>query len=64
MDFLSSLIAVAAGYGFTQDEVTTIHKNYCENLYFQPESLKKMEQYECNVDAVEAEVARVKSGRY
>jgi len=64
MDFLSSLIAVAIPFWFTADEVTTIHKNYCENLYFQPDSLKKMEQYDCNFQEVDTEVARVKSGRY
>lgn len=64
MDFLSSLIAVAITHWFTADEVSTIHKNYCENLYFQPDSLSKMEKYECDLAQVEQEVALVKSGRY
>lgn len=64
MDFLSWLIAVAITHWFSQDEVILIHKNYCENLYFQPNSLEKMLQYECDIEAVDTEVARVKSGRY
>jgi len=64
MDFLSSLIAVAVTHGFSEQEVTIIHKNYCENLYFQPNSLEKMLQYDCNIDEVEIEISRVKSGRY
>jgi len=64
MDFLSSLIAVALTHWFTADEVTTIHSNYCQNLYFQPDSFEKMMQYECDIYEIEAEVTRVKSGRY
>lgn len=64
MDFLSSLIAVALTYWFSADQVTMIHKNYCENLYFQPNSLEKMNAYECNIDEVEAEIARVRSWKY
>lgn len=64
MDFLSSLIAIAIPHWFTAEQVTTIHKNYCENLYFQPDALSKMEQYECNTSQVEQEIALVKSWRY
>jgi hypothetical protein len=64
MDFLSSLIALAIPYGFSADQVTTIHSNYCQNLYFRPDSLEKMLEYECNVWEIELEIARVKSGRY
>ena len=64
MDFLSSLIAIAIPHWFTAEQVTTIHKNYCENLYFQPESLEKLNTYECNVYEVEKQIALVKSGRY
>lgn len=64
MDFLSSLIAVAVTHWFSAEEVTTIHANYCQNLYFQPDSLKKMEIYGCNIYDVETEIVRVKSGKY
>ncbi|MCD5374868.1 hypothetical protein LR010_00255 [Candidatus Gracilibacteria bacterium] len=64
MDFLSSLIAVAITHGFTESEVETIHQNYCENLYFQPNAQENLTEYGCNIYEVEKEVARVKSGRY
>ena len=64
MDFLSSLIAVAITHWFTPEEVTTIHSNYCQNLYFQPDSLEKMQAYECNIQEIDSEVAKVRSGKY
>lgn len=64
MDFLSSLIAVAIPFWFTAEEVTIIHSNYCQNLYFQADWVNKMIQYECDMNAVETEVAKVRSGRY
>jgi hypothetical protein len=64
MDFLSSFIAVALTYGFSESEVETIHKNYCENLYFQPNAEARLTEYECNIYTVETEIARVKSGKY
>jgi len=57
-------MAVALTHWFTQEEVVTLHKNYCENLYFQPDSLKKMQAIECDIQATEKEIARVQSGRY
>lgn len=64
MDFLSALIAFAMPYGYSEDQVTQIHKNYCENLYFQPDALEKMQQYDCDIYSVTSEVERVKSGKY
>lgn len=64
MDFLSSLIAVALPYWFTEDQVAIIHQNYCQNLYFQPNAEEKLTEYGCNIYNVETEIARVKSWRY
>ena len=64
MDFLSSLIAIALPYWFTTDQVTLIHKNYCENLYFQPDAEEKLKTAECNIYTVSTEISRVKSGKY
>lgn len=64
MDFLSALIAIAIPYGYSEDQVIEIHRNYCENLYFQPDALEKMLQYDCDVHSVASEVQSVKSGKY
>ncbi|MDA9128849.1 hypothetical protein N9J72_00020 [Candidatus Gracilibacteria bacterium] len=64
MDFFSSLLAIALPHGFTEDQVTQIHKNYCENLYFQPDAIQKMQDAECNIYEVDEEITRVNSGRY
>ena len=64
MDFLSTLILLAAPYGFTPEDVKTLHANYCQNLYWQPNALQKMEKYECHIDEVSAEIQRVQRGEY
>ena len=65
MDFLSSLIAYASlHWSFSESEVKVIHSNYCQNLYFQPGAQEKLETYGCDIYEIEAEVTRVKSGRY
>jgi hypothetical protein len=64
MDFLSSFIAVALTHWFSASDVEVIHKNYCENLYFQPDAEIKLSEYGCDIYEVSREVARVKSGRY
>ncbi len=64
MDFLSSLILLASSYWVPEERVIKVHSDYCENLYFQPNSEKKLESYWCDIDSVAREVQRVKSGRY
>ena len=64
MSFLSSFIAVAITYWFSESEVKTIHQNYCQNLYFQPDAQSQLAEYGCDIYKIEAEVARVQSGKY
>ena len=64
MDFFSAFIAYAVSLWFSESEALTAHSNYCQNLYFQPNSLEQMEKYRCDVDVVNNEIWRVSSGKY
>lgn len=40
------------------------HKAYCENIYFQPNAEEKLKEANCNLQEVEKEIYRVRSGKY
>ncbi len=64
MDFLTLLALYATSHGISEDEMLLKHQNYCQNLYFQPNSIERMQEASCDIDAVWNEIARVKSGKY
>ena len=64
MDFLSAFIAYAISLWFSESDAITAHSNYCQNLYWQPNALEKMEKYDCDVQSIASEIERVNSGRY
>ena len=64
MEFFASLMAFALSQGFNEAEVVQAHQNYCQNLYFQPDSITNMEKYGCDIHTVSNEIERVTSGKY
>jgi len=40
------------------------HDNFCQNLYFQPYALEKMEYFYCDVEKTSQSIANVQRGYY
>ena len=64
MDFLVALALYASSHNISEAEMMQRHTAYCQNLYWQPDALEKMQVASCDIGAVSAEIARVKSGTY
>jgi len=64
MDFLAILALYASSKNISYEDTLVYHRNYCQNLYFQPNALQKLEAASCDIYETETEIARVKSGRY
>lgn len=64
MDFLVALALYASSHNISEDEMLQKHAAYCQNLYWQPDALQKMQEASCDIEAVSVEIARVKSGKY
>jgi len=37
--------------------------NFCQNLYFQPNSIEKMEVFQCDIEKTHTQIFQVKSGK-
>jgi len=64
MDFLASLIVLASSHGISEDQVHVLHNNYCQNLYWQPNAVEKLEEARCDIYEIDREIARVKLAKY
>lgn len=64
MDFLVALALYASSHNISETEMTQKHAMYCQNLYWQPNALEKMQEAACDIEAVSGEISRVKSGKY
>lgn len=67
MDFFIALALVTHTTSFWLDSFSqevSMNDAYCQNLYWQPDALEKMTDYGCDIEAVEAEISRVRSGKY
>ena len=64
MDFLVALALYASSHNISEAEMLQKHAIYCQNLYWQPNAMLKMQEASCDIEAVSAEIARVKSGKY
>lgn len=38
------------------------HDNFCQNLYFQPNAIEKMEYFYCDIEQTSATIFQVKKG--
>lgn len=61
MDFLVALALYASSHNISESEMTQKHAVYCQNLYWQPDALQKMQDASCDIEAVSTEISRVKS---
>ena len=64
MDFLVALALYASSHNISEDEMLQKHAAYCQNLYWQPDALQKMQDASCDIEAVSAEIGRDTSGKY
>ncbi len=64
MDFLVALALYASSHNISESEMNQKHFEYCQNLYWQPNTLEKMQAASCDIEKVSLEISRVKSGKY
>lgn len=63
--FIALALVSHASFGIDSfGREVSMDEAYCQNLYWQPDAQQKMLDYGCDIDAVSAEISRVKSGRY
>ncbi len=64
MNFLTALLAYAISHDISRDEMQIRHINYCQNLYFQPNSEQKLLDASCDLAQTQYDIAYVKTGKY
>lgn len=64
MDFLVALALYAQSHNISEAEMNSLHNDYCENLYWQPDAEEKMQRARCDIFQTEKEIARVQSWKY
>lgn len=64
MQIFFTLALYVSSYSTNNFEQFVRNDAYCQNLYWQPNALEKMNDAWCDLGAVEQEINFVKSGRH
>ena len=59
MNSLSILAILTAFYGPNFD-----YDSFCQNLYFQPNAIEKMEVFECDIEKTQKQIFQVKNHQF